>query len=72
MQKETVTDARPGKNVYRKGCLLGIGENMSKCKKCNGAGGMMWITSAGTDAQWEYCDECGGTGEAKDEKNKMR
>ena len=40
---------------------------MSKCKKCNGAGGIMWITSGGIDAQWEYCDECGGTGEVGDD-----
>lgn len=30
MPKETVTDARPGKCVYFKGCLLGIGEIMGK------------------------------------------
>lgn len=42
-------------------------EKMKKCPKCNGKGGIMWITSAGTDAQWDYCEKCGGTGEVKDD-----
>ena len=43
-------------------------EKMKKCPKCDGKGGIMWITSAGTDAQWDYCEKCGGTGEVKDDK----
>ena len=42
---------------------------MIKCKKCNGAGGILWIASVGTDTEWEHCDECDGTGEVE-EKNK--
>jgi len=46
---------------------------MITCKKCQGAGGILWVTSVGTDTQWEHCDECGGTGEIEgkeDGKNK--
>jgi DnaJ-class molecular chaperone len=41
-------------------------KNMSKnkkCDKCNGEGGILWITSTGVDAIWEFCDRCNGTGE---------
>jgi NTP pyrophosphatase (non-canonical NTP hydrolase) len=34
---------------------------MTKCKKCNGLGGIKWRD--GDEATWEYCDECNGTGE---------
>jgi len=66
MPKETVTNARTGKSIYFKGCFLGKCENMSKnkkCDKCNGEGGILWITSTGVDAMWEFCDRCNGTGE---------
>lgn len=35
---------------------------MSMCKKCNGRGGIWWNDDP-YNGHWEFCDECGGTGE---------
>lgn len=39
-------------------------ENMKKCDRCLGLGGIQW--QDGDHTHWEYCDACNGTGEVED------